>query len=187
MKIGEIQRVYRDQIQYLREKEQSLVQRREDLQKQQHLAASDEERSRFSEEAATLELSIKEIGAQYDENMEFMGRVLETKTAYFNAEVSKQQSEALAKAAKDMAKIMEVARRIAKGGLVPYSDEKKLMDYSMELYMSSKNMALLNEQKEKEEYASLWEDEEELPEHDPQGVSENASFSGELPDLITDF
>ena len=162
MKIGEIQRVYRDQIQYLREKKQSLVQRREDLQKQQHLAASDEERSRFSEEAATLELSIKEIGAQYDENMEFMGRVLETKTAYFNAEVSKQQSEALAKAAKDM-------------------------DYSMELYMSSKNMALLNEQKEKEEYASLWEDEEELPEHDPQGVSENASFSGELPDLITDF
>lgn len=185
MKIGDVQRVYRDQIQSLREKRTDLIKRREELQKQQKYASSDEERSRFSEEAATLELSIQEVGEQYDENMEFMGKILETKAAYFNAEASKQQGEAMARAAEDMAKIMEVARRIANGDLVPARDEKRLMDYSMELYMSSKNMALLNEQKEKEEYGSLWEDEEELPEHDPEGVSENASYTGEMPELIS--
>ena len=56
----------------------------------------------------------------------------------------------------DMIKIMEVARRIMKGAKVPASDEKKLMEYSMELYMAAKNMAVLNENKKKEEYDSLW-------------------------------
>ncbi len=54
---------------------------------------------------------------------------------------------------------MEVARRIMKGAKVPASDEKKLMEYSMELYMAAKNMAVLNENKKKEEYDSLWDDE----------------------------
>ena len=33
------------------------------------------------------------------------------------------------------------------------------MEYSMELYMAAKNMAVLNENKKKEEYDSLWDDE----------------------------
>ena len=59
----------------------------------------------------------------------------------------------------DMIKIMEVARRIMKGAKVPASDGEKLMEYSMELYMAAKNMAVLNENKKKEEYDSLWDDE----------------------------
>ena len=57
-------------------------------------------------------------------------------TALFNAEVSKQQGEAMEEYSEDMIKIMEVARRIMKGAKVPASDEKKLMEYSMELYMA---------------------------------------------------
>lgn len=71
-------------------------------------------------------------------------------TALFNAEVSKQQGEAMEEYSEDMIKIMEVARRIMKGAKVPASDEKKLMEYSMELYMAAKNMAVLNENKKKE-------------------------------------
>ena len=46
-------------------------------------------------------------------------------TALFNAEVSKQQGEAMEEYSEDMIKIMEVARRIMKGAKVPASDEKK--------------------------------------------------------------
>ena len=38
---------------------------------------------------------------------------------------------------------MEVARRIMKGGIVPPTDEKKLMEYSMELYQAAKNIGAL--------------------------------------------
>ncbi len=33
------------------------------------------------------------------------------------------------------------------------------MEYSMELYMAAKNMAVLNEKIKKKEYDSLWDDE----------------------------
>ena len=62
----------------------------------------------------------------------------------WNAEVSRQQSDVMQEKSDDMAKIMEVARRIGKGAKVPASDEKKLMDYSMEVYLAAKNLAMLN-------------------------------------------
>jgi len=50
-----------------------------------------------------------------------------------DARAVEEGGEALEEAAVDLAKIMEVARRIAKGAKVPSSDERKLMEYSMEL------------------------------------------------------
>ena len=87
-------------------------------------------------------------------------------------------------AAVEMGKIMEVARRIGKGARVPANDEKKVMDYSMELYMAAKNLAMLNKmnKKKKEEYDSLWGDEEEKKEYDPEGKAENAETSVEAPE-----
>lgn len=83
-----------------------------------------------------------------------------------------------------MAKIMEAARRIGKGAKVPASDEKKLMDYSMEMYLAAKNLAMLNEQKKREKYKSLWEDEDETQreQYDPQGRADSAETSVGLPD-----
>jgi len=93
----------------------------------------------------------------------------------WNAEVSRQQSDVMQEKSDDMAKIMEVARRIGKGAKVPASDEKKLMDYSMEVYLAAKNLAMLNERKKREKYKSLWEDEDERrrQEYDPQEKAEN--------------
>lgn len=45
-------------------------------------------------------------------------------TAVWNAEVARQQADVMEEKAADMAKIMEVAHRIATGGIVPASDEK---------------------------------------------------------------
>ena len=48
--------------------------------------------------------------------------------------------------------------------------------------MSAKNLAMMNKQRKKEEYESLWEDEEEKTEYDPEGKAENAETSVGMPD-----
>ena len=140
----------------------------------------------FAEEAATLELSIYANEEKFEENRKVLDRLAEQKCAVWNAEVCRQQSDAMEEYALDMAKIMEVARRISDGGKVPASDEQKLMDYSMELYMSAKNAAMMKELEEKrKEYDSLWEDEdEEQAEYDPQGKAENSEVDIALPEVI---
>ena len=44
-------------------------------------------------------------------------------------EVAKQQGEAMEESVEDLGKIMEVARRLMDGDIVPPTDEKKLMEY----------------------------------------------------------
>ena len=68
--------------------------------------------------------------------------------------------QAAEKAAAEELKIMETARRIMKGDIVPPQDEEKLMKYNFKLYMAAKNMAVMA--KEHEEDESLWDDEEEV-------------------------
>ena len=92
-------------------------------------------------------------------------------------------------AAKEEAKIFETARRIAKGAKVPAKDEKKVMDYSMELYMAAKNAAMLanmKKNKKKEEYDSLWDDEEEKSDNpDPREVADNSDYVGPTPEIAS--
>ena len=72
-----------------------------------------------------------------------------------------------------------------KGAIVPATDEKKLMEYSMELYQAAKNIGALVRQKEKEEYESLW-DEKEEPEEvaDPMEVADNTAAFAEGPEIV---
>ncbi len=99
------------------------------------------------------------VDAQYNEAQSVMERIIERETAIHNAEVAKQQGNALSKAAKEIGKMLEIYRRIASGGQVPPEDEQRLMEYSHELYMAAKTAAMLQEGGEK--YDSLLEDEEE--------------------------
>lgn len=61
---------------------------------------------------------------------------------------------------RDMAKLMEIARRIAKGDKVPAKDEKKLLEFSPELYQAAKAAALLHVNKKRKEHDSMFDDEE---------------------------
>ena len=94
----------------------------------------------YANEAATLELSIKAVEEQKSQYQEYMDKLTQQWNAVANMEVAKQQGEAMEEYAVDLAKIMEVARRIMKGGIVPPTDEQKLMEYSMELYQAAKNI-----------------------------------------------
>ena len=185
MRLIEAQQAYRAQRQDLIDQRKELLKRQKALEQKMNVTVNG--RELFAEEAATLELSINENKEKFDRNLEVLDRLAEQECAVWNAEVCRQQTDVMSDAAIDMAKIMEVARRISTGGRVPASDERKLMDYSMELYMSAKNLAMLKEmeEKRKKKYDSLWEDEdEEQEEYDPQGKAENSEVDIALPEGI---
>ena len=73
----------------------------------------------------------------------------------------KTQDEASEKYAKDQAKIMSVFRAMAKGDIVPASDEKKLMEYNPDLYQSAKMAQSMALQAERRKHKSQWDDNEE--------------------------
>ena len=83
-------------------------------------------------------------------------------TAEANARAAKQQTEAAAEQWEKMAKAIEIARRISKGGRVPPQDEQFLLEFSQEMYMSAKVMAMMA--KEHKDEDSVLEDEEETEE-----------------------
>ena len=63
-------------------------------------------------------------------------------------------------------------------------DEKKLMEYSFELYQAAKNIGALA--KEREEYDSLWEEEEEEKEvTDPHEIADNAEAFAAGPEVVS--
>lgn len=73
----------------------------------------------------------------------------------------KTQSAAGEKRAKDQAKIMAVYRAIAKGDIVPASDEKKLQEFSVELYQVAKMAQAMARLAERKKHPSQWDEEEE--------------------------
>ena len=182
MKIGDAINTYRPQINALWDKKVSLTKQQKELQqKQAHSADGGEQ---YAEEAATLELTLNEVNARYDETKAYFEKVMGAYNMAWNAEVSRQQGDALKEYGEDMAKIMEIARRISKGGIVPYKDEKKLMEYSMELYMSAKNLAVLAKEEDRKKYDSLWDEDKEKKEYDPEGAANNTEINIDAPEVI---
>lgn len=182
MKAGDARKIYGAQIQTLRDQRNDLLKQKKELE-QKSKTVPDGSKI-FADEAATLELSLERVTKKYEDSRKYMENIMEAYMAGFSAEAARQQSDLMEEYAEDLAKIVEVARRIADGGVVPANDEKKLMEFSMEMYMAAKNMAVLNELKEKEEYESLWGEEEEPEEYDPEGAGNNTEVSGEAPELI---
>ena len=117
------------------------------------------------------------LNGEIKENEKGLDQIIETEVGIFNAENSKQQADAMKKYAEDMAKCLEIARRISNGDKVPATDEKKLMDFNMEIYMAAKNMAVMNMDKKHEEYDSLWGEEEEKEYDDPQELASNSEIN----------
>lgn len=180
MKIGEARQVYSGKIHEYQEQKRSLAKQKTELEEKMKLTENGKEV--YANEAATLELSYEAVSKKYDEYHNYMGQLMEMHSAYTNLESTKQQTEAMAEEAQDLAKIIEVARRIAKGAKVPGTDEKKLMEYSMEMYMSAKSMAMMNEENKK--YKSLWGDEEEKENPDPMEVADGMEAPSGEPELV---
>ncbi len=181
MKISEVRIQYSQQIKSYREQQVLLANRKKELE--QKIRATSDGVTIFANEAATLELQMNAVNEKQSEYKDYMEKLMEQWAAVANMESAKQQGEAMEEYAIDMAKIMEVARRIMKGGIVPAEDEKKLMEYSMELYQAAKNIGALA--KEREEYDTLWEEEPKEGEPaDPMEVADNTEAFATGPEII---
>lgn len=186
MKIGEARQIYSAQIKEFQQQKISLAKQKKDLEHKMSILPDGKEQ--YANEAAILELSYNAVSEKYDEYHNFMEQLMEQHSLLFNAEATKQQGEAMKEYAIDQVKLMEVARRIGRGDIVPASDEQKLMEFSMELYMSAKNMAMLSElrDKDKEKYDSLWDDDEEKPDNpNPMDVANDGTLQGTAPDIVS--
>lgn len=191
MKIADARKAYTLQINQQRSLRKELTGQQEKLQKQMEKDAERGVTLELSEEyqkrAGELQKQIETLSALIEQNEEKRDEIIEQETGIANAESSKQQADALKKWGEDMAKCLEIARRISNGDKVPPQDEKKLMDYNMEIYMAAKNMAVMNMDKEHKEYDSLWEDEEEQTSSEsPTEIAANTEISVEQPAEYTE-
>lgn len=173
MKLGEAQQVTRERINYLFQRKRELT---KILEGEQSAGAN------FDRVEISKALSVVE--EEYEQTMGLAEKLSLLDANIQNAEISRQQSEAIAEAAEEFMKILEVFRRIAKGDRVPPADEQKLMDYNPEMYMAAKNMALMNQNCEEKKHKSLWEEapEEEEP-IDPAELAANTEVGAPLADV----
>ena len=182
MKISEARQVYNVQIRAYRDQQVSLAKQKKELEEKMN--ATPDGRNVYANEAAILELTIKVVDEKQTQYQDYMDKLLEQWSATANMVSARQQGEAMEEYVADMGKLMEVARRLMKGAIVPASDERKLMEYSMELYQTAKSMGALAKQKEKEEYDSLWGDEEEKAYEDPMETADNTEAFAEGPKIV---
>ena len=183
MKIEEARRLYNTQIREYREQQVVLSKQKKELERK--INTTPDGKAIYANEAAVLELTIKAVDEKQTEYKDYMEKLLEQWSATANMVSSQQQGEAMEEYTEDLGKIMEVARRIMKGAIVPGEDEKKLMEYSMELYQAAKNIGAIARQKEREEYDSLWDDDEEKTEYeDPMEVADNTEAFADGPAVV---
>ena len=185
MKISEARSLYNTQIKAYREQQVILYKQKKELEDKMNAVPGG--KNLYANEAATLELTIKAVDEKQNENKVYMEKLLTQWSLTANMESARQQGEAMEEYAVDLSKIMEVARRLMKGGIVPAEDEKRLMEYSMELYQAAKNIGAMVKQREKEKYDSLWEDEEEKNEEtvDPMEMADNAEAISGAPTVVS--
>ena len=182
MIIKEARRIYGAQIRSYHEQQLALQKQKKELERK--INTTPDGKNVYANEAAVLELSIQNVTEKKNEYQDYMEKLMEQWTATANMVSAKQQGEAMEEYAVDMGKIMEVARRLMKGAVVPPTDEKKLMKYSMELYQAAKNIGACTRQKEREEYESLWDEKEEKEVLDATQVADHTEVFAEGPDLI---
>ena len=103
--------------------------------------------------------AVQEMEDKFLKNQDILDNLAEQHCNAANAEVNRQISDPETGMAAEYGKILEVARRIATGGKVPYKDEKKLMEYSDKLYQAAKSAAMLLKLREKDrkKWTPIWQ------------------------------
>lgn len=182
MKIKDAQQTYRTQIQAYRTQKAAIAKKQEALKKKMESTVGGSEL--FGDEAAVLQLTYDALDKKQNEYSDYLEKLNEQKYAIEEMENSKQQGEAVKEAGADMAKIMEVARRIMKGARVPASDERKLMEFDDKLYQMAKNIGAMVKLRKRKKYDSLWDDEKKKEQADPSEIADNTEAAGIGPEII---
>ena len=128
--------------------------RRESIQLQAYSVENTAVRNRAKENVSEREKKKEEQSVKLNIS-EAIQEMLEKQ-----AEKSREADEKNGDKIAEYRKILEIARRIARGDKVPPRDEKKLMEYSEELYQMAKSAAMLNAMKKHKKHKSLFDEEE---------------------------
>ena len=183
MKISEARQLYSTQIKAYNEQQVVLSKQKKALEEKMNSVSDG--KNLFAEEAAILELTLDAVIEKKNEYQDYMSDLNQQWSAISQMVSSKQQQDASKEYVEDLGKIMEVARRLMKGDIVPPNDEKKLMEYSMEMYQAAKNIGALAKEKEREEHESLWDEKEEKKVYDdPMEVADNAQAISGAPQIV---
>lgn len=176
MRIEEAKQIYGSQIKDYYARQRELAAKKEELAKKN---------STTENEAAILELQYNAVNEKRQEYQNYMDKLQEQWTSVANMVSGQQEADAMADAANEQGKIMEVARRIMRGDKVPPYDEKKLMEYDWKLYSMAKSAAAMVEiQKKRKEHKSLWEDEEKKEYADPIEEANNTEAFSTGPEVV---
>ncbi|MDE5933678.1 MAG: hypothetical protein K2H40_14515, partial [Lachnospiraceae bacterium] len=121
-----------------------------------------QEKLRQGAEGATVAISAEGLGLVKKEDADENASAREEAEKRMYQEMlenTKEAAEAQGEGYEDLAKALEIARRILNGDIVPAQDEQFLMEFNSEIYMRVKSMAESKE--DPEEYDSLLEEEED--------------------------
>ncbi|MDD5993347.1 MAG: hypothetical protein PUC49_00605 [Clostridiales bacterium] len=183
MQIKEVRGIYQSQIKDYERAKSDLMQRKQELQEK--IKTTPNGNVIYQDEAVSLELSIEAVEKKQNAYQDYMDKLLEKKNSIVDMLSSEQQTESMKEYTEEQLKIIEVARRLMKGARVPQYDEMKLMQYDSSLYQMAKNIGAMVKAKEKEEYESLWADDEEKEREDPQEVADSAEAPVGAPEIVS--
>lgn len=119
-------------------------------QKKNSVSQNQEMNVAAEENAEGVTLEISEEAKQ-----KYMEKSMEQYMLEHNMEVMRKQADTAEEYGNEMGKVMTIFRRIAHGDIVPWSDEKKLMEYSSEMYQAAKNIGAMSKNEDPEEYESV--------------------------------
>lgn len=182
MKIEEARQTYNVQLKTYYDKQRELHRQRQELDEK--IKTTENGSIIYENEAARLELQYNAVSEKRQEYQDYMNKLMEQWGNTFDKVVADQQADAYADAAKDMQKIMLVARRIMHGDKVPAKDEKKLMEFDYKLYAMAKSAGAMAKLRDRKEHKSLWEDEEKKESLDAKEVADNTEVFADGPEVI---
>lgn len=183
MKVGEARQTYSAQLKVYNEQKYKLSVQRKELKEKMENTENGAEL--YADEAATLELTYNAVSEKYDEYKDYMDQLMDQWDAKFNAVAADQQADAAKDYGQEMGKILQVARRIMHGDIVPMSDEKKLLDFDKDLYQMAKSIGAMAKLEKRKKYKSLWEDEEKKEYDDPAEVADDQDAFGSGPEVVS--
>ena len=179
MKLGEAIPNYQAHRNELQDKKTSIYKQYKKT-KEKAERTNDEE---WIQKAAELELSYKEATDDFDKYENVLNSLREQWCAAANTENDKALADPETGLGATIGKIMTTIARMCAGDKVPYTDEKKVMEYDDKMYARAKQaqMIMASMKKKQKEYDSLWD--KEGGENDPEGVADSTEAQGELPDI----
>lgn len=187
MKLGDAMSGYRKALNEYNAAGNSILKRKNDLQKS--IETMPDQAESIKKQMVTLEISYNAVKEKQDQYQKYMNQLTDMWNMYVEEKSSEENAEAVKDSFDDYGKILEVARRISRGDTVPPEDEKKLMEYSSDLYQAavSAGMQARMQNRKHKDYDSLWSDEDKKPEQeDPMEYADNQTISTSSAPAIAD-